>query len=243
MARIRHLCHAPIVEAVLDLRIVPLPQGRYATLRPTGHAFEKVEDVWTIEGPVSVGSTMEPVTTGTRQQVGYKCTWEGGRHVALFRVDGFTFSRLAPYTTWDTVRAEAVALWQEYQALAGSPSVTRAALRYINRFALPGPVADLSAYLLRPPAAAEGVAGPITSFVTRVISHDETSGADVAVAQLSEQAQERNRLSLILDVDVFRLFDPPVAGDEAWSHFPTIHDAKNRAFFGSITEQTAEMFA
>src|SRR5258708_35248458 len=76
-----------------------------------------------------------------------------GSLVAQFRIDGFTFSKLEPYTTWEEVFAEASRLWQLYVAKAQPPEVIRVAVGCINRLRVPGP-ADRSEDLAAPPLLA-----------------------------------------------------------------------------------------
>ncbi len=54
-----------------------------------------------------------------------------------FRLDGFTFNRSKPYTSWEQVFPEAFGLWKEYVSLAAPEFVNRIAVRYINRLDLP----------------------------------------------------------------------------------------------------------
>src|SRR5258708_20692263 len=83
------------------------------------------------------GKSIEPTTTTSA--MGWQ--YSAGSLVAQFRIDGFTFSKLEPYTTWEEVFAEASRLWQLYVAKAQPPEGIRVAGRDINRLRVPVPAA------------------------------------------------------------------------------------------------------
>ena len=50
---------------------------------------------------------MDPLQKAQFQVDGYVFTSADGKQVVQYRLDGFTFSRLRPYTRWEEVFAEA----------------------------------------------------------------------------------------------------------------------------------------
>ena len=95
------------------------------------------------------GTPLKPWQMQTDLGYRYKTETE----IAQFRVDGFTFSKIAPYTTWGEVSSEALRLWKVYVEVAKPRQVSRVAVRYINRMRLPN-VKDLGEYLEAPPQVA-----------------------------------------------------------------------------------------
>lgn len=163
----------------------------------------------------------------------------GDAAIAQFRTDGFTFSRLRGYTSADEMFDEALPLWSEY-ALATNPrAVVRIALRYINRLELAFRDGDpFERFLNAAPTMPAGTPQRVSSFLTRVVSHDEAG--DAIVTQKLEHSVER--ADLILDIDVFRIgqFGIEVAGLRPV--FASLRELKNRLFFAFLTDTALERY-
>ena len=78
-------------------------------------------------------------------------------------MDGFTFSRLKPYETWENLRDEAYRLWQKYREIT-SPEIIRVALRYINKLEFPLPIKNFSDYLTAAPIVPAELPQGVSSF-------------------------------------------------------------------------------
>jgi len=142
MAKERHLSRAPIVEAVFDVRAKTLTgfdvekfseaHGEVAAEYPQKEAMNQFE----------FGVRHRPGKTPEQHftelgDLGYRFTSEDKLQIVQFRSDGFTFSRLAPYTKWDHVFQEASRLWKIYERITPLEEATRIAVRYINRLPFP----------------------------------------------------------------------------------------------------------
>jgi len=125
------------------------------------------------------------------------------RQIAQFRLDGFTFSRLAPYPEWESVREEALRLWRAYRVLAPDARVTRVAVRYVNRLKLPLPVGDLGDYLTLRPELPSEVGGISGFFVHLEIPQPDISAMLIINEAIAEPPTEQ-RLAVLLDFDLFR---------------------------------------
>jgi uncharacterized protein (TIGR04255 family) len=161
--------------------------------------------------------------------------------VAQFRVDGFTFSKLANYTNWEKVSEEAFRLWKVYVDAANPREVSRVAVRYINRMQLPD-VKDLGEYLESPPKVASPIPQVVREFLTRLVVRDERRNASAVIVQLLEPQMDPNSISLLLDIDAFR--EVSLAPDEQTltEIFGELRRLKNDIFFASITDKTAEIY-
>src|SRR5262249_31475046 len=78
-----------------------------------------------------------PVARTARSHRGYQFTRADERRVLTTKLDGFSYSALAPYDRWRTFIQEARELWQLYRDAFHPTVVTRVALRYINRINIP----------------------------------------------------------------------------------------------------------
>ena len=106
--------------------------------------------------------------------------------MAQFRVDGFTFSKMVPYTSWEEVFAEALRLWRVYVQVASPRQVARIAVRYINRMRVPGGT-DPARVLEAPPSVPVPIPQVIRDFLTRVYIEDALRSLSAVIIQALEQ--------------------------------------------------------
>lgn len=163
------------------------------------------------------------------------------RNIVQFRTDGFTFNRLPPYTSWEEVFPEAMELFGEYCRVADPIRVVRLAARYVNRLRLPLPV-DLTAFLTAAPSIPEALPQALRAYLTRLVLTDIETSNSVIVTQALEPAPDPEHVVVLLDVDAYRDENVDPRDERIRTTFETLHDLKNRVFFGSITERAAEMY-
>src|SRR5688572_7715458 len=119
--------NAPIVEAVLDLR-VRLPEGARVEalsgiLSPSDGYPRSERLSWS-----KVGVRLAPgsVSTDHEQHVaGARYLSEDKSRVVQARLDGFTVNHLKPYQTWAALLGEARAWWPRYVEAACPLEITR----------------------------------------------------------------------------------------------------------------------
>ena len=244
----RPLGKAPIVEAIVDLRVqarTDLQADEFAGLQDIlGDRFPNVEkriggNVTIVFGPS--GPKMPLVEELGLQ--GYLFRSDDAKLIAQFRVDGFTLNRLRPYTSWKELLPVAMELWEQYCAVAKPRSVTRLALRYINRIQLPADLTWFGEYLRAPPVVPRELPQNIGAFFSRVTIHDPTKGVSAHILQTLEANPEEPGPTLLLDIDTFH-DDSLEPGDSAIaSLLGELHDFKNLIFFEYLTENTLRRLA
>jgi len=239
--------NAPITEALLDIR-VNLPEhvdlAQLATFQdlikdqyPSRH--ERV--FWQSDFQLSQGDLRLSQPTGG--PVGYLFTSLDGKQHVQARLDGFTFNRLKPYKDWESLRDEARKFWQHYTQIASPKSITRVALRYINRIEIPLPMRDFKDYILTIPEIAPGLPQGLANFFMRLIIPVPTMNAIAIVTEAFDPtAASSSVLPFIFDVDVSceALFD--VDAVEVWGTLEKLRELKNEIFFKSITDRAKELF-
>ncbi len=242
MAEIReHLRNAPLKEAVIDLRTSlaeEISGERFVELKDVLAAdYPKVDKTRVLETEIKLGQDTHG--RATLLDSGARYTSEDGTQVAQFQTNGFSFSRLRPYTRWTEILPEALRLWHQYLEIANVEHVTRVAVRYINRIDLPVPV-DFDDYFTAPPKIPEGLPQTLAAFLTRIVMVDEDTNTLANVTQSLERGLDEKSVSVILDIDTYRQgqFSTDVA--ELTPIFEELHTFKNRIFFGFITEQTVQ---
>ena len=243
MAVPRHLASAPITEAILDIR-VKLPADFDVEKLKSAQSlisggYPKVTERRRFEGQVqfSVGGPPKQVALDKGPD-GYLFTSTDSKQIVQFRLDGFTFNRLKPYETWESMRDEGYRLWQHYVDIASPELITRVALRYINHLKIPLPTGNFADYLVAPPTVPGQLPHIVTSFLTRVVIIDSSIGAAANISQALDSISDGN---IILDIDVYKQAEFSVEGKGAWGMLEKLRRFKNRIFFESVTEQTLRL--
>ncbi len=246
MARQRYLNKAPIVEAIIDFR-VKLPPGYnvknlLSLQKKISKDYPKVEESHVFESGIRFKDKKIEQILKDEGLRGYFFKSPDGKNIAQFRQDGFTYSRLNPYTDWGTVLAQAKALWQLYVKATTPELITRLATRYINRMDLPLPMTNFRQYLTAPPTIPKKLPQALSQFLTRLTMHDPQLDLVANVTQALEKSSKPFHIAVILDIDVFREKDFGFTESEIWPTFEQLHDFKNRIFFDNIQEETARLF-
>ena len=245
MARPReHLENAPIVEAVIDFRVIPQEQvsaEKFADLGLfVGEQYTKKGSIQSIEAMFGMVHGKPLGTSQTQMDLGFRYQTES--EIAQFRMDGFTFNKIAPYTTWNEVFDEAFRLWKVYVNVAKPRQVSRVAVRYINRLQLPA-VTDLREYLEAPPQLPEPIPQVIQDFLTRVNVSDDKRNASAVIVQALEPRTDPNAISLLLDIDAFREVNDKLDDTELRLVFEQLRELKNEIFYASVTDKIVEKYA
>lgn len=245
MARQRHLNNAPISEAIIDFR-VKLPSG-FDTKKFLGiiadlsDSYPKNEPRRLTTGAFGMEKgkpfTQLPKDEGIQ---GYFFKSEDEKNIAQFRLDGFTFNRLRPYTEWESVLSEAKRLWGIYHSIASPEIVNRIAVRYINRLEIELPIKDFNEYLTAPPTIPPSLPQGINQFFNRMVIHE--GDKIINLVQAMEASTDIKKIGIILDIDVFKVQGSGFDMEGIWSEFEQLRDLKNRVFFESITEKTARLY-
>ena len=250
MAIPRHLSHAPITEAVIDFRVRTAPEldaRVFTTLtEAVGASYGPPKDVSGLEFGVnqSLGKPPEsrPIEHGP---IGSRYLSLDGKQIAQFRKTGFTFSRLAPYTRWEDMFAEAGRLYRIYVPSAQPEEVTRIAVRFINRFAFPEhEVGDFSPFLTAVPPFPKDIPAVLTGFLTRVQVRDPQTMISGTITQtIQPGGHEPGKIPVILDLDIYEAGSKSPDPGVVLPRFEALRVLKNRYFFASITEATASLYA
>lgn len=241
------LKNAPITEALIDIR-VKLPTT--IDVKTLDLFFEKIKNQYPkrqehriSELSLELKPDTDPVKASKSRVNGYRYISADQKQIVQARLDGFTMSRLYPYTEWKDLRDEAKRLWQFYKDIVKPDAITRVALRYINNLNIPLPVYDFAEYLAAPPIVPEGLPQGISSFLTRVILPEPAIGANAIITQALEAVQPvQTHLPVILDIDVFRLSSGGIDENDAWNTIEQLRHFKNKIFDKSITPKLKETY-
>jgi uncharacterized protein (TIGR04255 family) len=242
-----YLEQAPIVEAVIEIRTrVESPWEESALkeqLKAKLLGYPKIFSQSEFRHETKMKPGQPP------EQILHSLGWKGlrfqsadGRYIAQFNRDGFIFSRLRPYESWEQFKEEAMRLWMMYTDLAKSLEVQRLGVRFINRIALPVGEVRLENYLRVPPQPPEGLDLQMMSF----FHQDNLSvAAHPYLVNIVKTVQPPQRPgsdggALILDIDVGTTESFQQAGAAIDIRLAEMRWLKNKIFYSSLTKEALE---
>lgn len=241
-----HYPNAPITEAIIDLRVTLAEGFDPALLNLNGNGdlpgypnqeviFEAVGQL--AVGPVGGSASVQPIP------IGWKFNNADQKQIVQSRINGFTFSRLAPYENWEPFRNEARRQWDVYRNKLNPQAITRIAVRYINRIDLPGNSVDLKEYFRTTPEIAPELPQQLEGYFMQLrFAYPDVDG-DCLINQTIVPPARENMVSVVLDIDLYRLHELPQSEDDLWICFESLHDAKNKIFEACITDATRRLFS
>jgi uncharacterized protein (TIGR04255 family) len=240
-----HYDKAPIKEAIIDIQIES-PSLTLASVEkvgippPPGYAERKKLMMGQFRAEFGEGM---PTATATQDQMGYAFVGGEGKHVVQFKVNGFAFSRLAPYQTWEQLRNEAKALWGSYRQIVGALPVGRVGLRYVNQLDLPLPIRDFRDFIRLYPEISSDLPQQLAGFFLQVQIPQEDLGAMLILNEAMVPPSSPDVASVVLDIDVFRQGLKIESDDEIWNVLEALRLRKNLIFEGCITNNMRELIS
>lgn len=241
--------HAPITEALLDIQVALPDQISPETLKhfqeDIKDRFPFMEEQGILQLEVAPDEGNGPQFKQTEEMQGYlfRSPEEPTSKVVQARMDGFTFSKLAPYESWNVFRDESHELWNRYINITHPLQVTRLGLRFINRIVLPLPFKDFHDYIRTVPEIAEGIPSALGEYFMRLVIPyvQDHAVAVLTTVTVSSEATDKT-LPLIFDIDVSITENYNPTGDELWQVFERLRRIKNEIFFNSLTKDAQELF-
>jgi uncharacterized protein (TIGR04255 family) len=234
--------NAPIVEAVIDIRcanpqtlslrnLSGLSEELAPEYVPYADAIE-IHEVRTAEGNHS----------RTERKMGFALRALDEKRIVQFQLEGFAFSRLAPYPRWEVFISEAEHLWQKYKRTTLPVAVRRVGVRYINRLEIGTPVIDdLRPFLNLHPVTPWGLTSPPAGFFMQVKQPQGLGERMLVVNEATVQNTETGRVAIVLDLDAFAERDFDVDDTAIWNLVEELHVSAGAAFEASITDKVREL--
>ena len=166
------------------------------------------------------------------------------KQLVQVRVQGFSFNRLAPYTSLDDYLPEIERTWNLYVDLVKPVQVRQIRVRYINRILLPmvEKGVDLDHYFTVAPHLPDEDNLVFIGFLNQHAAIEVGTGNQVNMV-LTAQPPENNMLPDIFDNGVV---DSSPCEAENWprilAKILALRDLKNRVFRKTLTEPCLSLF-
>ncbi len=244
-----HLLHAPIVEAVIDIRARATQKMEESAAR--SHLEGRLDSYHFLDSRRAFHGEVALERGKPPRHAVRDLGWHGvrfrssdGRHIAQFNLDGFVFSRLEPYEKWERLFDEALRLWTVFKEMAQPAEIQRIGLRFINRIPLPPGELRFEDYIQPAPTPPLDLNLPFHAFM----HHDTLAvpGHPYAINVIrtiqAPQTSDASGIALILDIDVFTKREFELTDELLSRRLREMRWLKNKAFFGSITKKAVEMF-
>ena len=240
------LSNAPIAEAVIDFRINP----------PDNFDISSIKDATdTIKNDYPLNKTQKRsgVKFGVDKDeqvfepepieiMGYQFWSSDKKQVVLFAREGFTFSRLSPYSNWEQFSVEAKKLWELYNSNIKPLSITRLAVRYINKIECVTEHINLDDILTAPPLVPKDLSIEMEGFLSRLVFHKNGSDLKAIVTQTLSKDITDQFPSVILDIDAFCERPDGIEIQNICKIIDELRQFKNEIFFKSITSKQMGVF-
>ncbi len=238
----------PIIEAVVDFECDFRPNQDFASLEaPAKNAFasdypkSRVQFQQELRFEVA---DVSPITPYARKDLqAFQLLTEDEKQLVQVRTTGYSFNRLAPYSSFDDYLPEIRRTWDIYRAVALPIQVRAVRLRYINRIVLPSNhAAKLDEYFRLGPRPAENERLRFVSFLNQYTAIDVESG-HLITTLLSTLQSEESGAPVIFDnaVAATVLIDP---GN--WSVLDetlrSLRALKNRVFRNTLQDKCLSLF-
>lgn len=242
-----HLTRAPIVEGLVQFHVKPGPKSSLRELtRFKDSLIERYpvsKQIHSMHAAFEMKSGEVATPKVTADLLGYRLERAEPSFVILARSNDLVVSKLAPYDRWESLVQEVRYVWEDYRKVMDPELVIRVATRFINRIELPVEKLDFETYLATPPQIPKNLPEVLSSFLVRVTLEDDETGASIATSQVLEEPNlQKNRVPVLIDIDVYRGVEFAPDTDEIWRLLDKMRDLKNRAFFGSLTPKALEGF-
>lgn len=245
-----HYSKAPIVEALIDLRIQTPSSLTVEKLKEIQSLVEgqytRSEDVYFGEVNFRLEVGQEAQANASQQHIGLHFIDHAKHQSFQARLDGFTFALAPPYSQWESFRDEARRLWNVYRSIALPEMVTRVALRVVNKFDIPlRQGLETSEHLrIYPEIPADLTHGALGGFFMQLQLPQSDLNAMLVLNQARVAPPEPEFVSIMLDIDLFREQSELAwqADDELiWLLLEQFRTRKNEIFEACITDQMREL--
>jgi uncharacterized protein (TIGR04255 family) len=241
--------NAPIKEAIFDIRIKEKNLLDIDVLRNIPHELkEKYPTTKTrnrFHGQFTIGQGTESFAKTLPE--GFIFSNKENSRLFQFRINGYAYNILKPYSNWEDFSKEAFTIWQLYKSLIGDFQIELIALRFINRIELPMPITSFDEYLTYVPPIPDSLPKILSRFFMQVEIPIEQSGTNVILTETIEQIEDFNdnsqKLPFLLDINCLKQIpDGSITESKLVEAFSELRNIKNDIFENCITDKARELF-
>ena len=120
--------------------------------------------------------------------------------------------------------------WRQYIAIIKPETLKQAAVRYVNRFDLPGSKIELSEYFRTYPQVSEDIQSDLSGFLNQLQIPQLDIQGHAVITQAGVPPASPGVISILLDIVVSLPLDKPATLDAIDMPFDILHKRKNELF-------------
>jgi uncharacterized protein (TIGR04255 family) len=237
--------NAPIKEAIFDLRVGSLAN---CSLEQLELIHDVLKDGYpnkrksiNISGKLEIKDSKHIFQDTGSNILGYIFSNLDNNRVVQYRLDGFTYNMISPYTEWSDFSNEAFKLYDIYQSNFIPSSIARIALRYINRIELPVTFKDFNEFILNMPPIPKCLPQTFNHFFMQINVPCDKPDTSVILTETIEPIS-KEKLPFILDIDVFKIGQIELSIEKLKREFEELRIIKNSIFENTITDKLRKIF-
>ncbi|MEI7732812.1 MAG: TIGR04255 family protein [Verrucomicrobiota bacterium] len=243
------LTSAPIVEAVVDFACDMPPTFKLAALEKAARdcfcgQYPIFRGKFIQETKIAAKPNTSPQMSIRNDIQAFQFLHNDKKQLVQVRTQGFSFNRLAPYTSLDEYLPEIERAWKLFVGLTSPVQVRCIQLRYINRILLPMETGQVqwSDYIKLAPRLPDEEKLAFTGFLNHHTAIETDTGNHVNVV-LTTQPREKDKLPIIFDN---RAASSMATAPDDWAclleKIVSLRALKNRIFKKTLTEKCLSLF-
>jgi uncharacterized protein (TIGR04255 family) len=243
------LSKPPIIEAVIEIRCDMGPTFDLATFEGAARdvfrdQYPKLQQQFVEAHRLEREGDEPPRISAPRGLQALQFLHADGKQLVQIRMQGFTFNRLAPYSSLDDYLPEIERTWRLFVQLATPVQIQQVRMRYINRILLPltNRLVELTDFLEVGPRLPDEDRLHFTGFLNQHAAVEVDTGNLVNIIS-TLQPLEKDLVPLILDIEVIHVgaADP---GDwiSVRSNIDSLRSLKNHVFKNTLTQKCLNLF-
>jgi uncharacterized protein (TIGR04255 family) len=182
-------------------------------------------------------------TASTTQMLGVAFASADDKQIFRMLAEDCTFTRNAPYTRWEDIRANLQQVWTAFCEINHATKCQRIGMRYVNRFDIPTARISLIEYFRVFPAVSSDLPTALSGFYLQ--TQFDLGKFALIVNQGSVPPENSDeQTSVVLDFDLFRTagFDYKEPS-QVLDVLEEMHDLLDGYFEASITDTTRELIS
>jgi uncharacterized protein (TIGR04255 family) len=240
------LLHSPIIEAVLDVDCDMPPKFDLLALEKTLSAsvketYPKSRKVLLEQHRIERKGDQPSNISSSQAVQALQFLQNDELQIVQFRREGFSFNRLAPYSTMDDYLPEIRSLWEIFLKAAMPVQIRAIRVQNINRIMLPLGNIKLDAYFKNTPRPDDANL-VMFSFLNQWGALEKATGL-LANVVLTGQQPDGDKAPIILDITAEWRGRADVANAEfVLNQIKSLRGLKNRIFHNSLTPTCLSLF-
>jgi uncharacterized protein (TIGR04255 family) len=236
------------LEALLDIRVVPRPDAKVEDLAALDAEFladypdrkEKRKASFELAINIKDGK-VGPQAVASSHPQGFMYSDREQKNRVQVALDGFTQNVLAPYADFESLLTRARTNWTAFARAVKPRSISRIAVRYINKLHLPV-TENIERNLLTFPVIPSAVPQLVSDFAIRMTLHKQSIAAHAIVNQVSQGNVDDEGLQVFLDIDAVIERQIDVDDPTIWDKFEALRAYKNDIFFSFVSPSLMEKY-